>query len=237
MYLLIDAGNTRIKVAFHDGRHWLEQRACTLDAFELQPPPGFTPSRIVIANVAGVEVAARLQRAIEPHGAPVEWLQASARRCGLRNDYQSPVTLGADRWAAAIGAWNALHDACLVVCAGTATTLDLLRADGSFAGGCILPGLDMMLDALARNTAGLPRSRGDWQMPPRNTDDAIATGCLLAQIGAIRAMADQLPAHAPILLAGGNAERLQRHLGERARLHPGLVLDGLLCIATNGGAN
>ena len=234
MYLLIDAGNTRLKYACHDGQNWRSQHACDLDTPALELPPGFMPTRTLIANVAGPAVAAHLTRLTTDFARPAEWLVASAACCGLHNGYDEPARLGADRWAAAIGAWQVMQRDCLVVCAGTATTIDLIRHDGLFAGGCILPGLDMMLDALARNTAGLPRSQGHWQMPPTNTHNAIATGCLLAQSSAIQQMASQLSNDAPILLAGGNAARLLPHLGARARLHDNLVLQGLLSIATNG---
>ncbi|PLK47945.1 type III pantothenate kinase [Uliginosibacterium sp. TH139] len=233
MYLLIDAGNTRLKYACHDGSRWLSQHAVALDAPGLTLPVGFAPARIVIANVAGPGVAAHLERLLTDIHAPCEWLMASAMRCGLRNDYEHPASLGADRWAAAIGAWHMLRSNALVVCAGTATTIDIVQDTGNFAGGCILPGLELMLDALAHNTAGLPRSRGNYVMPPRNTHDAIASGCLLAQTGAIQLIAMQLPPATPILVAGGNGARLLPHLGATARLQSDLVLQGLLAIATD----
>ena len=234
MYLLIDAGNSRLKHACHDGNQWLMQSASSLDSPSLELPEGFCPDRIVIANVAGEEVATHLTHLLSGLDAPIEWLKASAERCTLKNAYSEPARLGADRWAAAIAAWTLTQRDCVVVCAGTATTIDLIQPDGLFAGGCILPGLEMMLDSLPLKTAGLPRSNGRWQMPPRNTHDAIATGCLLAQTSAIREMSELLSPDAPILLAGGAANQLLPHLGPRVCLHADLVLQGLLCIATNG---
>ncbi|MDQ7989691.1 MAG: type III pantothenate kinase [Candidatus Dactylopiibacterium sp.] len=240
MYLLVDAGNSRLKYGAHDGQHWLARAACPLDLPRLDLPEGFRARRIVVANVAGAALAGRLAPHLAQAGADIEWLRAEAGRCGVANDYADPASLGADRWAAAIGAAPLLEKDGIVVCAGTATTIDILRHDATgqarFAGGCILPGLRMMRESLARNTAGLPLAQGRFAEPPRNTHDAIATGCLLAQTGAIAGMAATLPPGAPIVLTGGNAEMLLPHLTGDIRLQPWLVLDGLLRIATEGCA-
>jgi len=243
MLLLIDAANSRVKIACHDGSHWLLRSALD-DVTQLLAslPAGFQPQRIVIANVAGPAMTESLQQALTGFSAPVEWLQASATRCGLRCDYAQPTQLGPDRWAAAIGAWQHVHTDCLVVCAGTATTVDIVRQPGIFAGGCILPGLDLMLESLSSKTAALPRAQGSMPAealltPPTETHAAIRTGCLHAQLGAIERMVALLPANAPILLAGGHAEALAPHLGARARLQPWLIMDGLLAIATESGKN
>ena len=62
--------------------------------------------------------------------------------------------------AALVGARASVSGACVVVCAGTATTIDVLSADGEFRGGLILPGFDLMRAALANNTAQLPLAEG-----------------------------------------------------------------------------
>ncbi len=110
----------------------------------------------------------------------------------MRNLYENPERLGADRWAALIGA-RALHPhACVVVTAGTATTVDLLSAAGDFLGGLILPGVELMQQALARGTAQLPLADGRFALQPRRTVDAIRSGCLQAQAGAVERMFRQI---------------------------------------------
>lgn len=231
MFLLIDAGNSRLKYGLHDKQRWLSQGDTSLLQPDFNLPADFEPARIIVSNVAGAETGNRIQQALSRFAARVEWFRASAQRCGLINDYEQPDTLGADRWAAAIAAWKHLHSACIVVSCGTATTIDLINDQGHFTGGCILPGLDTMLESLARKTAGLPLSTGTLILPPRNTHDAIATGCLLAQSGAIEHMARQLGPDASLLLTGGNAVRIHPHLQVKASIKQGLVLEGLLNVA------
>lgn len=237
MFLLIDAGNSRLKFGCHDGRQWLLRDfiESPRDLWQMLPE-GFLPRQVLVSCVAGAETAEMLREELTVCNATIEFLHPNEQRGGLRNTYQPPQSLGADRWAAAIGAWNLIHDDCLIVGSGTATTIDIIRANGEFAGGCILPGLSLMLDALAYRTAALPRAPADVSLThlsevPRNTLQAISSGCVQAQLGAIERMHRLLPASAPILLAGGNAEWLAPHLGSQAEMHPWLVMEGLLALA------
>src|SRR5262249_10876257 len=113
---------------------------------------------------------------------------------------------------------------------GTAVTIDALAQDGQFLGGLILPGLDLMAEALATGTAGLTRGPGAIALFPRTTADAIASGAVQSICGAIermeRALAQRL-AEPQILLTGGGAAVICSYLGRSAQVVPNLVLDGL----------
>ena len=143
MILAIDCGNTRLKWGVHDGAHWLAQGL--LDYAELSALAGLLAaqpraSRAVAANVAGPQVGEAVQATVAALGLPLLWAKSQSAQHGVCNLYDNPEQLGADRWAALVGA-RALHPgACLVVCAGTATTVDVLDAEGNFQGGLILPG-------------------------------------------------------------------------------------------------
>ncbi len=240
MILLLDAGNTRIKwgIPQPDAQPgaWLASGSLTHAeagalAGVLAAHPGVR--RIVGSNVAGAALGMALGAAAAQHGLSIEWRIASAACAGVRNAYSTPQQLGADRWAALIGARLLHRGPCLVVCAGTATTADLLDADGLFRGGIILPGLDLMLRALAGNTAQLPLADGHHQPFPRNTADAIVSGCLNAQAGAVERMFEPIAgeAHACCLLAGGAAARLAPLLRLPLRQVDNLVLLGLAGMA------
>ncbi|MDK9704231.1 MAG: type III pantothenate kinase [Sulfuritalea sp.] len=228
MILCLDAGNTRLKYGLFDGAGWLKQRA--LDYARLDDLPSRLrekPARIVACNVAGEELRGRIEALAAQIGAPLDWLASSFTACGVTNGYDNPRQLGADRWAALIAA-RALHPGpCLVVMAGTATTIDALDDKGLFRGGLILPGLSLMRAALARNTADLPYAAGHYQPQPTNTDDAIVSGAIHATLGAIERMQATLGADALCLLSGGAAADLAPHLGLPHRLVDNLVLEGL----------
>jgi type III pantothenate kinase len=228
MLLCLDAGNTRLKFGLFDGSGWLVRDALDYAAFaELPARLPAKPARIVACNVAGDSVRGRIEALAAGLGLPLAWLGSSALACGVSNGYDTPQQLGADRWAALIGA-RALHaGACVVVMAGTATTVDTLDAGGRFRGGLILPGLALMRAALAGNTAGLPHASGNFRQVPTNTDDAIVSGAIHATLGAIERMRATLGDDAVCLLSGGAAAELAAQLDPPRRLVDHLVLEGL----------
>lgn len=238
MILCLDAGNTRLKWGLRDDVTWraqgaLEHADCAQLAALLPAPP----ERILACNVAGPAVAARIEALAAQLGVPLAWFRSTAACCGVKNGYDQPEQLGADRWAALVGA-HALHAGpALVVMAGTATTIDVLDVVGTFRGGLILPGLDLMRAALARNTAGLPEARGSYRDIPTNTDDAIVGGILHATLGAIERMArcsfdNATRADFAIVLSGGAAAALAPHIDAPLRRIEHLVLEGLAVAAT-----
>lgn len=242
MLLLIDAGNTRVKwaLARDDAApgHWDD--AGMVEHAQLQDLAAIfiaaAPARAVVSNVAGPALHALLERLLRQAGigaSTIEWFASVPQRAGVRNGYRNPGQLGCDRFASAIGA-RALYPerALLVATCGTATTIDAVQ-DGVFIGGMILPGLGLMAQSLARNTAQLPQiAQGLDVADPfaDHTDAAIASGCLGAQAGAIERAAAALARRAgPVqcLLSGGAAALIAPQLALEHVKIDNLVLIGL----------
>ena len=239
MILCIDSGNSRIKWGLHDGQGWQASGAAaqiTDPAGEIGALQGLTvqaePRRIMLSNVASPAAGAAIRKTLAPWAERLHEVHSSAAAGGVSNGYAEPTRLGVDRWCALIGARALCPDqACLVVMAGTATTIDTLEASGHFAGGLIVPGFDLMRRALARDTAALPLAEGGHTPTPRSTDDAITSGCLEALAGAIERAYARLPRPAVCLLSGGNGDRLAPLLGIPCRPVDNLVLEGLRRLA------
>ncbi len=234
MILAVDCGNSRLKWGLHENGDWRKTGAVPLSEIGRLEKSwrGLVPAdKVVVANVAGRSVRNRLETLFARRSMVPAWVKAKRHECGVTNGYGRPNQLGPDRWAALIGAWSILRGPCLVVTAGTATTVDVLRGDGRFVGGVILPGLDLMKRSLTRGTAELPFARGRFSAEPRNTADAIETGCLLAQAGAIERAFATMEHGAACVLAGGAARRIARHLNIPVRLVDNLVLEGLVRIS------
>jgi len=238
--LAVDAGNSRIKWGLHNGT-WISLGTADhgdfsglRKAWHNQP----SPNRVVIANVAGKKIGSALQKLINGFHAKTHWVNARAFQCGVHNTYAVPSQLGADRWAAAIAAWHVCREACVVVNAGTAVTVDALSGEGVFLGGLIIPGMSLMRESLAENTAVLELERGAFKPFPVNTADAIQSGVVLALCGAIESIRNSLhPSEVPLcILSGGNARDLHPHLRPPAKIIDNLVLEGLVIIATESAA-
>ena len=233
MNIVIDAGNSRIKWGVHDGSKWLDNGVlATADIAFLSEAADEWPAdaRVVVCNVAGTEVGESIAAQLPERRVGVSFLHASAGVCGVRNAYEHPRQLGADRWAALIGARARCDCACLVVSAGTATTVDLLDATGLFRGGLIIPGFDLMRAALASNTAQLPLADGIFRAEPRNTMDAIVSGCLQAQLGAVERMFSAIAGEpgARCLLTGGAVSPIAGLLQVPFVVADNLILEGLV---------
>ena len=244
MLLLIDAGNTRIKWALVAADSplggWLASGAVThaqIDTLATQWET-LAINEVLLSNVAGSVIGTRL-RAMLPvvprDFAPLPQL------AGLTNGYRAPSQLGCDRFAAAIGARALTPDQAVIVAnCGTATTIDAITADGVFLGGMILPGLGLMASSLARNTAQLPQIASDTMLPAGfadNTDDAILSGCLAAQAGAIE-RAVRMHGASTCVLSGGAAPRIAPALALPVPLHlvDNIVMLGLQASARAGTA-
>jgi len=239
MILAIDAGNSRVKWGWYQtdgkGGGWssiatvsLIEFAASSDHINPFSATHDNPSRIVISNVAGEGAHQLLVNWTSIFEAEPLWLKGEAEGCGVTNRYERPAQLGPDRWASLIAA-RALEPgrACLVINAGTCTTVDALSAGGEFLGGLIVPGVDLMRFVLHEHTGSLPLQSGNFVTTPRNTVDAIETGCRHAQAGAVERMHRALGGDSVCLVSGGGGPALIERIALPCRYVENLVLEGL----------
>ena len=237
MLLLMDAGNSYVKLAYHDGASWRDQQRIALPDFAVfteRLGRATKPDAIIIANVAADRFRLPMRTLLSIWGCPARWVTAEPDGYGIHNGYALAEQLGADRWAALIAARQLTPRSAVVASVGTAVTIDLLTEQGVFAGGLILPGLDMMRESLAEKTAGVGAAVGTYALRPTNTADAVFSGTLLAVAGAIDKALSTLPEQnsaTELILTGGGAETIAPLLSTRPRVIPNLVLEGLLEIA------
>ena len=238
MLLVIDIGNTRTKWALAgDDGNLSEFEVCmnvTIATSNLSRAAQ-KADKALIANVAGESVAQQISQLLTP--LEVSFVLASTKACGVTNGYAEPTKLGADRWAALIGAWQQTKRATVVVNAGTAITIDVLDEKGKFLGGSIMPGLYLMHESLSSNAAQLKVDKGNSHQFPNTTQDAIATGSLNAIAGAISIMLKRLEKHSgwlpKLILSGGDANKVADALKlnlKQVIITENLVLQGLVLL-------
>jgi type III pantothenate kinase len=244
--LLADIGNSRLKWA-SAGPTGLAERGAVeyrseglARALETAWVRVKKPGRLVVSNVAGETAAAVLTGwSLGRWGVTPEFVVAREAACGVRNAYTEPARLGADRWAALVGAWSLHHQAVCVVDCGTAVTIDALSAQGEHLGGLILPGLVLMRRSLVEGTGGVrPVGDADVALLARNTAGAVAAGTLYALVAAVDRIAADIGAEIETTLepviTGGDAALLLPLLAGRWTHHPDLVLQGLAVLAQEG---
>lgn len=246
MILAIDAGNSRVKWGWYEPKPggtgtWsgianvsLIEFAASSDHINPFSATHENPARILISNVAGEGAHQLIVNWTSVFDVEPEWVRGAKELCGVKSRYDRPEQLGPDRWASLIAA-RALEPGrnCLVVNAGTCTTIDLLTGEGEFAGGLILPGIDLMRFVLHESTGSLPLQAGAFTAAPRNTLDAIESGCRHAQAGAVERMYRSIGGKGPVIVSGGGGQALIERLDElRCRYVENLVLEGLARIGS-----
>lgn len=218
MNLIIDIGNSRTKAAIFSQQEMvgsLFAEDLSIDRLKelLKKFPG--TEKAVLSSVASVkpELFAWLKNTFHyllelNNQTPVP----------IRNNYRTPGTLGMDRLAAAVGARELFPDRdLLVIDAGTAITLDLIEANGTFSGGNISPGLRSRFRALHEFTQKLPliEESDQWPLIGRSTEEAIRAGVINGIIFELDGMIDQLKKKYPNIqpvLTGGDAGFFERRL-------------------------
>ncbi len=255
MLLVIDVGNTNITLGLYPpGKPvpgpapkalWRlpSRRDATADELGLQllslinnmaPPP-----RVAAAAVASVvpSLDPVLREAVETYFDVAPLFIGPGVKTGVKNLYEPPGDVGADRLVDAAAAHARVKGACLVVDFGTATTFDCVSRDGSYLGGVITPGPRMAAEALARGTAKLPLLERLGRPPRaigRSTQESLASGLFHGYVGLTEEILRKLKAEmggAPAVLAtGGLAGLWAPSVSMIREVVPHLTLEGLRLI-------
>lgn len=251
--LLIDAGNTRIKWAiarsesFNLNDPWiksghLNHEQINEDALHHLIHEANAIRKIICSSVINKKGSEQIKALFKKLCPTASWheLSGDSALSHVGTTYTTPEKLGADRRAMIIGAAELFPNRnILIICTGTATTIDLLSSNKKHLGGLILPGIKLMSQSLHIGTAQLPDifSHATPLHPLSlgiDTPSSIYNGIIASQLGAIelgKLMAHQQHIHLDMLLIdGGNAEMLMNAYqgSEQMILSANLVLKGLL---------
>ena len=243
--LAIDSGNSNIKWGLYSDNQWLKQGNVfykNVSILENEFIKLSQPTFIIISHVARDETKNQINNLVSHWSTKPQWLCASRFRCSVINGYTNPSQLGSDRWAALIAAWEIEKKPCLVICTGTAVTIDVLSKSGKFLGGVILPGFHLMTKSLLAGTHLASIELGSYEDFPANTENAIQTGMLHCILGAIDRMYNLLLSNANLvsancIISGGNASLLIPFFKLPIKVINNLVLEGLIIVANDALKN
>ena len=147
----------------------------------------------------------------------------------LTLSYKDPSFMGADRFAAMLGAINHFPESSLLVIdIGSAITFDVIDKNGIHQGGLIMPGMKALRESFEKfKTSDL--SSGLKSLA-NNTDDAWKQGTYAMMIGAINYQIESFQStfsDGVISICGGKAKEFKQELPESIKFFDNLVLDGL----------
>jgi type III pantothenate kinase len=148
-----------------------------------------------------------------------------------------PEEIGADRLVNAVAAHARYGGPCVVVDFGTATTFDIVAADGGYEGGVIAPGIHASMDALYASAAKLPgvAIKRPERVIGKRTVPAIQSGVFWGYMGLVEGLLGRIRAEhggAPTVIAtGGLAAMFEPETGAIDHVDPDLTLRGLRLLA------
>lgn len=250
-YLVVDAGNTNIAFAVYtgderrgswristDSRRTPDEYAVWL--IQLMQLDGLDRRSVDAAIIASVVpgVTENLRRLCRRYfvAAP---MVAGADGIGydipVRLDH--PEEIGADRLVNAVAAHEGYGGPCIVVDFGTATTFDIVAADGGYEGGVIAPGIHASMDALYASAAKLPgvAIRRPARVIGTSTVPAIESGVFWGYIGLIEGLIQRITAEhggrPTVIATGGLAPMFDAETDAIDHVDGDLTLRGLLRLA------
>ncbi len=246
MLLAIDAGNTNVVFAVHDGTRWRGRWRIamaperTSDEYavwllQLMQFASLKPVQITRCVIGTVVPAAlyNLRRLCRDWFGAEPLVARAALDWGFAIKVDSPTDVGADRLLNALAAHRHYKGPLIVIDFGTATTFDVVDAAGDYQGGVIAPGINLSIEALHRAAARLPRiGIGRPQAAiGRNTVAAMQSGIYWGYVGLIEGITGRIKAEfdAPmkVIGTGGLAPLFAEGTSVIERIDQDITLDGL----------
>jgi type III pantothenate kinase len=230
--LIIDLGNTLIKLAVFEGNHMLLSKAFksgSYNRFQTYLSTLPSGSYCIVSSVVdyplsfGNFINEEFKTLILSPDTPVP----------IKNAYKTPLTLGKDRLAAAVAAWQQFTEKyLLVIDAGTAITMDLITQHGEYVGGAISPGIDMRFKALHTFTGKLPltKRKNIKYLTGTTTEESISSGVINGIAAEIDGIIDKYKLLYPDLITifgGGDSKFLYKRLKNSIFALPNPVINGL----------
>jgi len=250
--LVADIGNTQMVFGlFDDGKlltHWRlsSQHQLTPDELAWQLHGMFEQSGHPADQVHGIMVASVVPHLDTPLtdacqricGKRPAFVGTSEVKTGMAVDYKNPKEVGADRIVNAVAVREQFGSPAIVLDCGTATTFDVISPQGHYAGGLILPGIEVALAALCQRAAKLPEVsiQRSEELIGRDTVTSIQSGSYWAAVDAISGIITRLrqqPGYqqAPVIATGGLIPVLINDLPAIDHHLPHLTLSGLNLLA------
>ena len=247
MLLAIEQGNTNTLFAVHDGGDWIAQwRTATessrtadeyavwlsqllaMHGLAIRQLDGCIISSVVPQSIFNLRNLSRRYLGVEP------LVIGDNVRLGMTSRITKPSEAGADRLVNAIGAHLIYPGDLIVIDSGTATTFDVIAADGAFEGGAIAPGINLSLQALHEAAAMLPRIA--IQRPDRvigkDTVTNMQSGVFWGYVALIEGMVARIKAEwgkpMTVIGTGGVASLFEGATQSIDRFDPDLTIRGLL---------
>ena len=242
MNLIIDEGNTRIKLAvFNNGQlaHLVisNSKDCKKAIDEILV--NYSIEGIIISSVTE-----EINNILNQLNIKNNVVLSNETPLPFKNLYETPKTLGVDRIALVTGAWSQFtKENSLIIDAGTCVTYDFITKEGNYLGGAISPGLEMRFKGMHTFTKKLPNLKNPInpvEVTGKTTQQSMESGVLNGLIFEIDGYINhylQKYKEVNVILTGGDANSLYKQLKNSIFVNPNFLLEGLNAVLTYQNKN
>ena len=250
MLLAIDAGNTNVVFAICDGPNVRAQwRATTKQGRTADEYAVWLGELLALEKLAFTDVTEAIIATVVP--AALFDLRSFCRRylkcdplivgeggveLGIGINVDRPSAVGADRLVNAVAAHERYGGALIVVDFGTATTFDVVAANGDYEGGVIAPGVNLSVEALHQAAAMLPRVAIERTQAVigKDTVPAMQSGIYWGYVALIEGLIARIKAEygqpMTVVATGGLASLFTKQIAAIEHYDPDLTIRGLVLI-------
>lgn len=233
MNLIIDAGNTYVKLAVFEKGRMLHNESAELSNLVKKTENLIVDyPKIEQAMVSSVvhlnkNALSNLSKLV------VVQVLGPKTKAPFKNLYATPKTLGVDRIALAAAAYNKYpNQNSLIIDAGTCVTYDMINNKGEYLGGSISPGINMRYKALHNQTSKLPHLSKEIpeDLTGNSTESSIHSGVVNGICCEIDGIIDQYSTRykdLTVILTGGDAQFLSKRLKNTIFAQSKFLLEGL----------
>jgi type III pantothenate kinase len=240
MLLAINIGNTNISLGVFQGQRLLKRYRLPTQggSYAVRLRRIIRRHNIKAAAICSVapRAAERIAAALKQAGGVATYYIGKQLKVPLKNRCRYPRKVGQDRLVNAYAGVKLYGAPLLVVDFGTGITFDAVSAKGEFLGGAILPGLQLSLSALARETALLPKVKlsAPGGLIGRDTRAAMLSGAVygfaaLAE-GLAEKMKKKIGSRSRVIATGGDARLITKYCAAFDKLDPDLTLKGTMLV-------
>jgi type III pantothenate kinase len=250
MLLVVDVGNTQTHFGTFRGEELVEHwRFATVRDSTSDQLGAALGNLLELRGLSFADLSGSIISSTVPHLEP-EWAAMAGRylghemfvvgpglKTGMAIRYDNPREIGADRLVNAVALRERFGDGPAVcVDFGTATTFDIVSAEGEYIGGSLMTGIEVSLDALTERGARLPKVElaAPKTVIAKNSIDAIRSGVVFGYAGAfdaiLRRIYDELGARASVVATGGLSSLVVPFTEELEEVDDLLTLTGLRLI-------
>lgn len=154
-------------------------------------------------------------------------------KTGIKICCDNPSSVGADLICVCVAAHHIYGSPSLTIDMGTATKMMVMNGDGAFIGASIIPGVNIALKALAKDTAQLPQIslQAPKSVAGKNTIDCMRSGVVFGNASMIDGMIDrfnqEMGEDLKVFATGGLASTIVCHCKHNITLDDNLLLKGL----------